>query len=388
MAEFQVKSLDDTTEKSQQEVEASLLKVDQEKVTPTETNKVVVNDTTNEVKVESEPVETETETGTTDQVEENVTEDVPETINENSVLSYINEKYNREVNSIDELFTTEEKESTLPEDVESFLKYKKETGRGLDDYVKLNQNYDEADPDKLLAEYWRVTKPHLDEEDIAFEMDNNFGFDPDYDDEKDGKKRTIAKKQELSKAKEYFNDLKKEYNVPVESAGTGLSEDEKKNYEAYKKYSEESKTQQDITHKRREYFASETDKLFSEDFKGFEFSLGEKDLTYKPASVDQLKQSQSSLEGFVNKHINKDGFVNNVGEYHRSLAVALNPEGFAKFFYDQGKSDAIDNVTKETKNINMSDVRSSPESSSTGGFKVTNLSNEKLGSRLLIKSNK
>lgn len=386
MAEFQVKSLDDTEQKSKQEVEASLLKDDKETVAPTETTEVVVNDITNEVKVESSPIETET--GTTDQVEEKATEEVPKTVDEKSVLSYINDKYNREVNSIDELLDTTEKAEDLPEDVEAFMKYKKETGRGLDDYVKLNQNYDEADPDKLLAEYWRATQPHLDEEDIAFEMDNKFGFDPEYDDEKDGKKRTIAKKQELSKAKKYFNDLKKEYNVPVESAGTGLSEDDKKSYEAYKKHAEESKTQQEYTHERREYFASETDKLFSEDFKGFEFSLGEKDLTYKPASVDQLKQSQSSLEEFVNRHINKDGFVNNVGEYHRSLAVALNPEGFAKFFYDQGKSDAIDNVTKETKNISMSDVRTAPESSSTGGFKVTNLSSEKLGSRLLIKSNK
>lgn len=384
MAEFQVRSLDETEQKSQQEIEAALLNETKDTVTPTETTEVVVNEHTNEVKVESTEIETPTEATQ----EQEIADEVSETINDNSVLSYINDKYDRGVNSIDELFNTDEKTTPLPEDVEAFLKYKKETGRGLDDYVKLNQDYDTVDPNKLLAEYWKATKNHLDDEDIAFEIENNFGFDPEYDDEREGKKRTIAKKQELSKAKEYFNNLKKEYLAPVESTGLGLSEDEQKNYEAYKKYTEESKSQQDITQQRREYFASETNKLFSNDFKGFEFSVGDKELVYKPASVDQLKESQSSLEQFVNKHINKDGYVDNVGDYHRSLSVALNPEGFAKFFYDQGKADAIDSVTKETKNIDMSNVRTAPESSSTGGFKVTNLSNEKFGSRLLIKSKK
>jgi len=179
MAEFQVKSLDDAEAKSQQEVEATLLKEDQETATPTETSEVVVNDTTNEVKVESSPVSTES--ATTEEVAE-TPEEVVDPLNENSVLSYINEKYDREVSSIDELFKAEEKGIDLPEDVEAFLKFKNDTGRGLNDYVKLNTNYDELDPDKVLAEFWRQTQPHLDEEDIAFELENKFGFDPEYDD--------------------------------------------------------------------------------------------------------------------------------------------------------------------------------------------------------------
>ncbi len=387
MAEFQVKSLDDTTEKSQQEVEATLLKDSGEEVAAsTETTEIAINPETNEVKVERHTVETEDTTGEPEAVVE-TTEEVPETINDNSVLSYIKEKYDRDVNSIDELFTTEEKEANRPEDVEAFLKYKKATGRGINDYVKLNTDYDEADPDEILAEYWKQTQPHLDDEDIAFELESKYSYDEDYDDEREGKKRSIAKKQELSKAKEYFDNLKKEYLVPVESAGTGLSEEDQKSYSAFKKAAEESKSQQEHTQKRQEYFANKTNELFTDNFKGFEFSLGDKEVRYKPANADQLKKSQSSLEGFVAKHINKDGFVNDVEAYHRSLAVALNPEGFAKFFYEQGKTDAIDNVTKETKNIDMS-VRTAPESNSGGGFKVTNLSNEKLGSRLIIRSSK
>jgi len=386
MAEFQVKSLDDAEAKSQQEVEATLLKEDQETATPTETSEVVVNDTTNEVKVESSPVSTES--ATTEEVAE-TPEEVVDPLNENSVLSYINEKYDREVSSIDELFKAEEKGIDLPEDVEAFLKFKNDTGRGLNDYVKLNTNYDELDPDKVLAEFWRQTQPHLDEEDIAFELENKFGFDPEYDDERDGKKRTIAKKQELSKAKKHCENLKKDYLVPLEARGQDLSEEDSKSYEAYKKYAEDSKSQQEYTQKRQEYFANKTNELFTNEFKGFEFQLADdKNVVYKPASGDQMRKSQANLEGFVNKHINKDGFVNDVGNYHRSLAVAMNPEGFAKFFYEQGKADAIDNVTKETKNIDMTNVRSAPESVNSGGFKVTNLSNEKMGSRLVIRSNK
>ena len=388
MAEFQVKSLDDTEQKSTQEIEAELLKEHEEPEVAAETTEVLVNADTNEVTVNSlktETTETETPVATTTEATE---EEVSENINDNSVLSYINEKYNREVNSIDELFTTEEKDVDLPEDVAAFLKYKKDTGRGLNDYVKLNKNYEDSNPDEILAEYYRQTKTHLDEEDIQFELENNFGYDPDYDDEKEGKKRTIAKKQELSKAKEYFENLKKEYLVPVESAGAGLSENDQKGFEAYKKLAEESKAQQEHTQKRREYFTEKTNELFTGDFKGFDFALGDKDVVYKPSNTEQLKKNQSTLESFIDTHINKDGYVKDVGAYHRSLAVALNPDGFARFFYEQGKADAIDNVTKETKNIDMGSVRTAPESVSKGGFKVTNMSNEKFGNRLVIRSSK
>jgi len=379
MAEFQVKSLDDTDTKSAQEIEANLLKEKDESLPATETTNVE----------KTEPISKDQNVTTEPTTDEAPLKKEELDLNENSVLSYINDKYDREVNSIDELLNTEDKDADLPEDVAAFMKYRKETGRGINDYAQLSVNYDDFDPDNLLAEYWKQTKPHLDEEDIKFEMDSNYGYDPDYDDEREGKKRTIAKKQELSKAKEYFENLKKEYLVPVESAGAGLSEDDQKSYDAFKKSAKESKSQQEHTQKRQEYFATKTNELFSEDFKGFEFSIGDdKNVVYKPGNGEQMRNSQANLEKFVNKHINKDGFVNDVGEYHRSLAVALNPEGFAKFFYEQGKADTIDNVTKETKNIDMGSVRSAPESVNTGGFKVTNMSNEKLGSRLIIRSNK
>jgi len=67
--------------------------------------------------------------------------------------------------------------------------------------------------------------------------------------------------------------------------------------------------------------------------------------------------------------LDSNGFIKDAEGYHKSLAVAMNPEKFAQFFYEQGKSQATDDVIRKTKNINMSE-RSAPEVSVKSGFQV------------------
>ena len=63
-------------------------------------------------------------------------------LGDNDVLSYLKTKFNKEVNSLDELFVEKpQQQELLPEDVNAFLKFKKETGRGLEDFYRVNQAF-------------------------------------------------------------------------------------------------------------------------------------------------------------------------------------------------------------------------------------------------------
>ena len=309
-----------------------------------------------------------------------------EVLTDDSVLSYIKDRYDKDINNLNDLFDERESNDDLPEDVNAFLKFKKETGRGIEDFIAVNKDYDKANPDDLLYDYWKQTKPHLDNEDIDFELDSKFGFDEEIDEDDEVRRRKIAKKEELVKAKEYFGKQKEQYHMPLESRADGVPDADKEGYEAYRKYVEESKGLQDVSEKKRKIFEEETGKVFNKDFEGFKFAVEGKDLLYKPAEADKLRDSQSDINNFITSHLDDEGVIKDAAAYHRSIAVATNPESFAKFFYEQGKSDAVDDYSKESKNIDMN-VRSAPEALSKGGFKVTALS-EDYGNRLRIKSPK
>jgi len=345
MENFTVRDLGVSEQKSIQEVEQQLLDQHEEKF--------------------SQNVQQEDPIITTEQVEEVGLKD-------EDVLSYIKNRYNKEVTSIDELFQKREETEELPGDVSAYFKYKKETGRGIEDFVKLNRDYSSMDSDSLLAEYYSQTDEDLDEEDIAYMIEDKFSYDEDLDDPKDIKKKELAKKKELVKAKKYFEDSKEAYKIPVESAGGLVSEDEKETYNAYKKYVQDSQSQQEENYRKSEYFQKKTEELFSDDFKGFDFVIGDKTVKFSPGDVKETKKIQSDVSNFISKYIDANGMISDPVGYHRSLAAAMNPEKMATFFYEQGKAEALLDSAKQTKNIDM-DVRTSPQSISSSGLKVRNV---------------
>ena len=90
---------------------------------------------------------------------------------------------------------------------------------------------------------------------------------------------------------------------------------------------------------------------------------------------------------WIQKHTDEQGLLTNAHDYHRSLAMAMNPEKFAEFFYEQGKAEAVDDLMKKTKNVNMSD-RSVPQvAASKGGMQVRAVS-QSSGRGLKIRSSK
>ena len=350
MENFTVRDIGAGEERSMQEIEQELLDKHEEKF-----NNESTNDVTNDVVTEEVIQETTT----------------PE-LKDEDVLSYIKGRYNKDINSVDELFKEREANEELPSDVSAFLKYKKETGRGIDDFMKLSKDFSKLSPEKLLAEYYSATESDLDDEDINYMIEDRFGYDPDFDEEKDIKKKEIAKKKELAKAKKFFEDQKEQYKSPLESRGSSVPDEDKEGYSAYKKYVQDAQTVQQESYKKSEYFQKKTEELFNQDFKGFDFNIGDKDLKFLPGDPADLKKSQSDLTNYISKFLDNDGLISDAVGYHRSLSVAMNPEKFARFFYEQGKAEALLDTAKQTKNIDM-EVRTSPQSISSSGVKVKSI---------------
>lgn len=306
---------------------------------------------------------------------------------DNDVLSYLKTKFNKEVNSLDELFTEQpqQQQELLPEDVNAFLKFKKETGRGLEDFYRVNQDFSKVNPERLLADYMRETNPDFDDEDIAFEYESRFGYDEDEDDEKEIKRKKLALKKELGKASKYFEEQKEKYKAPLESRmESTIPAEDKEALESYKQYISQSAAMQQEQAKKSEYFINKTNDLFSDEFKGFDFKIGDKEVSYKPGTPEQLKAQQTDISKFFSNFVNEEGYIKDAKQYHKTIAAAMNPDAMAKFFYDLGKADAIDDSARQSKNIDMS-VRNAPQNIEKGGFKVTALDNDH-GSRLKIKS--
>jgi len=361
--EIKVREVTEVEEKSTQEVEAELLRKHEEKYgDPNETTIV-------------------------DQLkEENKTPEKPIELKEEDVLSHIRNRYGKEVNSLDELIEKRETSEELPEDVSAFFKYKKETGRGIEDFIKVNKDYDEVEPDKILADFYLATEEGLDADDVQ-DMISEFAYDEDLDDESDIKKRKLAKKRAVTKAKKYFDEQKEKYKLPLESSAAGLSSSEAKDLESLREQLAKSKSMEEEANKRSDWFLDKTNEVFNNDFKGFDFKVGDKNIIFSPGSAEELKNSQSDITNFIGKYLDKDGLITDAGAYHRALSLAMNPDKFARFFYEQGKADAVKTDAKNSKNIDM-EMRRSPEAVRKGGLSIRAVSQSSNNNGLRIKSRK
>jgi hypothetical protein len=356
--EMKVRAIETIEPKSVQEVEKELLQKHEEEVNS-------VHENVQEI------------------VQEEVQQPVEEDLTEEKVLSYIGKRYNKQINSFDELVAERESNEELPEDVAAYMKYKKETGRGFEDFIKLKKDFETMDPDNLLKEYLAITQVGLDEDDIDTLMDD-YRFDEDLDDESKIKKVKIAKKKVIAEAKRFFTEQKEKYKLPLESSGLGVSQEEKDEFEAYKQYTQQAKTMQEENDRKRKWFDQKSEEVFSKDFKGFEFNINDKKISFTPGDAAELKRAQSNPMNFINKFLDDSGLIKDATGYHKSLSIAMNPEKFAKFFYEQGLSDATEDVMRKTKNINMSERRT-PEVINKGGMQIKAV-NQDSGRGLQIRS--
>tara|TARA_S200002703_G_scaffold153224_1_gene154530 strand:+ start:967 stop:2133 length:1167 start_codon:yes stop_codon:yes gene_type:complete len=303
-----------------------------------------------------------------EQEKEEVVVSKPIELDDQSILNYLKERRNVEAESLDVLLNNDKEETQpLPEDVANFMKYRQETGRSFEDYARLQQDWNSVDDTNVLREYYKQEKPHLDAEEIDYLINEEFSFDSELDEEKDIKKKKIAYKEELYKARNYFEGIKEKYKAPLESREAEIPENYKEAFNFYNKYQEELDQESATQKDRSRIFQEKTNALFNDEFKGFEFKVGDKKQVFKPNDVSKVKENQLDINNFFSKHLDEKGIVKDAASYHKALFAATNADDLFKFAYEQGQADATEGLVKETKNIDMS-VRSNTPTD-TGGTK-------------------
>lgn len=362
--DIKVREVTEVESKSSQEIEQELLEKHEEQFSNVSSDdnlneKVDLEDSSEQKEIVEEPVL---------ESDDSIKSDYE--LKEEDVLSYIGNRYGKEVNSIEELMEARQEAEELPEDVAAYFKYKKETGRGISDFVKLQQDYTTMNPDSLLKEYLTLTEEGLDAEDIESMMED-YSYDEDLDDESVIKKTKLAKKKAIAKATRFFNEQQELYKQPLESSVSSNEANEELN--EYRQYLTNAKSQQEEANRKREWFGKKSDEVFGSEFKGFKFKLNNEDVMFSPGNASELKKAQETPMNFVNKYVDSNGLLTDAEGYHRSLAIAMNPDKFAQFFFEQGKSQATEDVIRKTKNINMSERRT-PEVSTKGGMQIKSLS--------------
>ena len=276
-------------------------------------------------------------------------------------------------------------EIELPENIQKVVDFMNETGGTLEDYVKLNQDYSNTEDSSLLYEYYNQTKSHLSKDEIDFLIEDNFSFDEEIDEPKDIKRKKLAYKEEIAKAKSYLEGLKGKYYEEVK-LGSKLSKDQQEAIQFYNTYNTEQSDMQKMQEKQTAHFNNETNKVFSENFKGFEFKVGEnKKYRFNIKDKQSVQDKQADILNVFNKYINDDNMLQDANGYHKALFVADNADEIANHFYEQGKADAIKQLNAESKNINM-DPRKT-DIVEAGGVKVRAISGDD-SSKLRVKIKK
>ena len=299
----------------------------------------------------------------------------PETeTQEQPVLEEVTEETVKQESFEETVIKAEEQEAIkaeLPQNVDKLVEFMNETGGTLEDYVMLNRDYSQMDNLTALEEYYKITKPHLDAEERAFLMEENFSFDEDVDDDKVIKRKKIALKEQVAEAKAYLDGQKSRYYDEIK-AGSKLPPEAKKAMDFFNRYNEESEQNQKKFEQVNNVFKSKTEKVFN-NFKGFEYKVGEKKFRFNVKDVDGVKETQSDINNFVKKFLNEEGSMEDAAGYHKSLYTAMNPDSVAQHFYEQGKADALKESVKKAKNINM-DARQAHNEVNIGGtkFRVLN----------------
>ena len=272
----------------------------------------------------------------------------------------------------------------LPENIQKLMDFMEETGGDLNDYVKLNQDYSKLDDQNLLYEYYRQTKPHLNNEEINFLMEDQFSYDEEVDEERDIRRKKLALKEQVANAKSHLDGQKSKYYEDIK-AGSKLTQDQQKAVDFFNRYNKESEVTQKTVKKNSDIFTQKTNNVFNDKFKGFEYNIGDKKYRFNVNNAEEVKNTQSDLTNFTKKFLDKNLALTDAKGYHKSLYTAMNADAVAKHFYEQGKADAMKDSVAKAKNVNM-DPRQSHGTIETGGVKVKVLGDNSSDFKFKIKN--
>ena len=259
----------------------------------------------------------------------------------------------------------------LPENIGKLVDFMRETGGTMQDYIRLSTNYEDVDRDILVKEYYKNTKSHLTAEEINFMIEDNFAFDEDIDEERDIRRKKLAYKEEVAKARTFLKDTKEKYYDDIKLKSPAIPEDQQKASDFFNRYKED----QDRNTANHEKFKANTTELFNENFEGFDFTLGEKKFRYGVQNPSQVAESQSDIGNFIGKFLGEDGMVKDTAEYHKALYAGANADKMANHFYEQGKADAIRDVVNKSNNTSSGARKAAPvDSARFGAYKIKSVS--------------
>ena len=336
----------------------------------------------------------------TDNVKEEVVEEQvvaeeaqPEAVDENqtSLIEEITEVEQQQADELGEeaveaIQASEESGAVIPEKIQKLLDFMDDTGGDLEDYVRLNKNVDELDSKDVLQDYYKATKPHLSSDEIDFLMEDKFSFDEDIEDETQIKRKKLALKEQVAEAKTYLDGQKSKYYEEIK-AGSKLTQEQQKAIDFFNRYSKETEQSNKTAELNKTRFDKKTNEVFNDEFKGFEYNVGDKRFRFNVKDAGQVKENQSDIGNFIKKFLNEDKSINDAKGYHKGLYTAMNADAVAQHFYEQGKTDALKDSVAKAKNINTT-ARSSHGEGQTGGVKVRVLGDDSSSFKFKIKSKK
>lgn len=338
--------------------------------------KLIVTEVTGEPKsiaeIERETIEQHTKESF-DKTKETTDPIIETEIDDTKFFEIASKKLGKEVKSLDDLKEKEIVREELPEDVSAFYKYKKETGRGWEDFTKAQRDFSTIEPNELISEYLTAKEEGLDPEDIETMM-KKLVIDEDYDTEDVIADKKLAYKKTLREAKQFFKKQQENYKVPLVPSSAAIPDEDKESYESYKQNISKAKSIKEENAKLSEVFNQKTNEVLTKEFKGFEFKvkIGNKEevLTFAPGTADELKAVNSNPVNFFKRFMDDKGVMQDVKGYHRDFSVGMNPDKFAQFFVEQGYRMAIEANDKEMKNINMG-VRNAPSPIAKDNIRVS-----------------
>ena len=345
------------------------------------TNKVSVRDeseTSQEVAEEIRNTEEPTE-----EKEEVVLEEVT---NEEVTNEEVKEEAQELAEDIKEAIQEQETSGIdLPENIQKVVDFINDTGGTLEDYVALNKDYSSVDDMTLLRDYYKKNKPHLSADEVDFLIEDSFDFDEDLDDERDIKRKKLRFKEEVAKAKQSLEGLKDQYYKEIK-AGSKLTPEQQKAVNFFNRYNKETEESSKIAEKQKNIFLEKTSNVFNDQFKGFEYNVGDKKYRFNVKNVDEVKNTQSDINNFIKKFLNNDNVMNDAKGYHKSLFTAMNPDAIANHFYEQGRADALKQSVETSKNINMNPRGVHAKPNTTGGIKARVLGDDASKLKLKLKN--
>lgn len=279
-----------------------------------------------------------------------------------------------------------EPQAVLPENIQKLVEFIEETGGTLEDYVRLNQDIDNLNEAQLLKEYYSQTRPHLDNEEIDFLMSDTFSYDEELDDEREVKRKKLAFKEEVNNAKKHLSSMKDKYYNEIK-AGSRLTPDQQKAVDFFNRYNKEQEQQKQTFESQQNRFVQKTDEVFNDEFKGFEYGVGDKRYRFNVKNTAEVKNSQLDINNFVRKFLDKDNTIADAKGYHKALFTAMNADAIANHFYEQGKADAMKDSISRSKNVDMAPRGQHEGVTKVGGMTVRTVTGES-GSKLRVKFNK